>query len=142
MNDSPEAITFSWEITTVPVPVTGYKPTSIITIDSSKVVGAKLTELETLLYGAVGVDPALPTPAAVLAIFAGSLTEVTPSVPAYNGTTHTITIPTVTGVTYSIDGVPQAAGDVVIAVDTIVTAAPNVGYKFPLVVDDDWLYEY
>lgn len=70
VNDSPEAITFSWEITTTPVPVTGLRPTSLITIDSTTVAPADLTALETLLYGAVATDPALPTPDEVIALFA------------------------------------------------------------------------
>lgn len=70
VNDSPEAITFSWEISTTPVPVTGLRPTSIITIDSTLVAPADLTALETLLYGAVATEPALPTPDEVIALFA------------------------------------------------------------------------
>lgn len=69
VNDSPEAITFSWEISTTPVPVTGYKPTSIITIDSSKADPTNLAALEDVLYGASSA-PVLPTPTAVLAMFA------------------------------------------------------------------------
>lgn len=63
INDSPEAITFSWEITTTPVAVTGMKPTACITIDSTKADAAGLLELETKLYGddSSGV-PTLPLP--------------------------------------------------------------------------------
>lgn len=68
INDSPEPVTFSWEITTVPAPVTGSKPTSLITIDSTLVDSADLTALETLLYGDVAA-PSLPTPDEVIAIF-------------------------------------------------------------------------
>jgi hypothetical protein len=71
INDSPEAIAFSWDVTTTPVPVTGYKPTSLIVIDSTIVDSADLASLETLLYGSGAVQPALPTPDAVLALFAG-----------------------------------------------------------------------
>lgn len=70
VNDSPEAITFSWEVTTTPAPVTGLRPTSLITIDSTVVAPADLTALETILYGAVATEPALPTPDAVIALFA------------------------------------------------------------------------
>lgn len=70
INDSPEAITFSWEITTTPVPVTGYKPTSVLTIDSTLVDPTKLATLETQLYGGAAEEPELPTPTAVIAIFA------------------------------------------------------------------------
>jgi hypothetical protein len=69
INDTPEAITFSWEITTTPVPVTGLKPTSVLTIDSTLVDSADLLALETLLYGAVATEPQLPPPDAVIALF-------------------------------------------------------------------------
>ena len=73
INDSPEAISFSWEIMTLPVEVTGHQPTSIITIDSTKVAELDLADLEALLYGtegAPGTDPSLPLPDAVIALFA------------------------------------------------------------------------
>ena len=66
VNDSPEAGSFSFEITTVPVAVNGFKATSIITIDSSKVAAAKLKELEDLLYGTENGDATLPDPNTVL----------------------------------------------------------------------------
>ena len=69
INDSPEAITFSWEIMTVPAAVTGKKPTSIITIDSTVVDSQDLTALENLLYGAAATNPALPTPDEVITLF-------------------------------------------------------------------------
>lgn len=53
INDSPEAITFSWELTTTPVNVTGHKPTASITIDSTKADAEKLAALEKILYGDV-----------------------------------------------------------------------------------------
>lgn len=65
INDSPEAITFSWEVSTTPVNVTGFKPTSQITIDSTKVDKSKLTALEDILYGKDGEpasEPRLPLP--------------------------------------------------------------------------------
>ena len=66
INDSPEAISFSWTITTTPVNVTGYKPTSVITIDSTKFKtpekAAKLAALEAILYGTENADPRLPLP--------------------------------------------------------------------------------
>jgi hypothetical protein len=71
INDSPEALTFSWEFTTTPVPVTDNKPTSMITIDSTKVDPADLTALETELYGAVAAAPSLPLPDEVIAMFSG-----------------------------------------------------------------------
>ena len=65
INDSPEAITFSWEVSTTPVSVTGFKPTSQITIDSTKVNPEKLSALEDILYGKAGDEsngPRLPLP--------------------------------------------------------------------------------
>ena len=62
INDSPEAITFSWEISTTPVEVTGGKPTACLTIDSTKVDGTKLAALEKILYGDVSTGPKLPLP--------------------------------------------------------------------------------
>jgi hypothetical protein len=70
INDSPEAITFSWEVTSTPVPVTGLKPTSLIVVDSTVVDTADLAALEALLYGDT-LAAALPTPDAVIALFAG-----------------------------------------------------------------------
>ncbi len=70
INDSPEAISFSWDITTTPVPVTDYKPTSLIVIDSSVVDDVQLAALEDLLYGKASVEAALPMPDAVIALFA------------------------------------------------------------------------
>jgi hypothetical protein len=71
INDSPEAITFSWEVTTTPVPVTGFKPTSLIVVDSTVVDPGDLTALEALLYGET-LAAALPTPDAVIALFGGA----------------------------------------------------------------------
>lgn len=70
INDSPEAVTFSWELTTTPVNVAGAKPTASITIDSTKVDAQKLAALEEVLYGKDGTgsdhtgaaEPRLPLP--------------------------------------------------------------------------------
>ena len=62
VNDSPEAITFSWEVTTTPVSVKGFKPTSILTIDSTTISAEKLTALEDILYGKSEAEPRLPLP--------------------------------------------------------------------------------
>ena len=62
INDSPEAITFSWEVTTTPVAVEGFKPTASLTIDSTKVDKDKLTALEDILYGKDTVEARLPLP--------------------------------------------------------------------------------
>ena len=147
INDSPEAITFSWEITTTPVHVgtvdsVEYKPTASITIDSTKVDSAKLATLEEQLYGTSSTDPSMPMPADVMTMMMTALTVATPTEPAYNSATDTITIPAVTGVRYTINGETVAAGAVVITEDTLVVAYPETGYKFPAVVDNDWYFDY
>ena len=62
INDSPEAITFSWEVKTTPVAVNGFKPTASLVIDSTKVKAEKLKALEDILYGTTDVEPRLPLP--------------------------------------------------------------------------------
>lgn len=68
VNDSPEAITFSWELTTTPVNVAGHKPTACVTIDSTKVEPAKLTSIEEALYGSDTKEPKLLLPDEIAAI--------------------------------------------------------------------------
>ncbi len=147
INDSPEALTFSWELSTTPVGVgtiggVDYKPTASLTIDSTTADAGALAELEDLLFGTPGTDPQLPLPADVIALFSGTTTVATPTAPTFVSGTHTITIPSVTGVVYKINGVTKAAGPVVITEDTVVTAHPATGYKFPPVTDDDWFYDF
>lgn len=68
INDSPEAMPFSWEISTTPVPVTGYKPSAHLTLDSTKVPEAKMAAIEALLYGTEALAAELPTPDEVIAL--------------------------------------------------------------------------
>ena len=68
INDSPEAITFSWEVSTTPVEVEGFKPTATVTIDSTKVTPEKLKAVEDALYGTESVEPKLLLPSEILAI--------------------------------------------------------------------------
>lgn len=68
INDSPEAITFSWEFSTTPVTVEGFKPTSIITVDSTEVGPEKMAALEAVLYGTESEEAYLPLPAEVLSL--------------------------------------------------------------------------
>lgn len=72
VNDSPDAITFSWEVTTTPINVEGYKPVSSITIDSTKVDASKLAALEKKLYGDTSTEPALPLPSEVITMLRAS----------------------------------------------------------------------
>ena len=68
INDSPEAITFSWTVNTTPVSVEGFKPTASLVIDSTKVDKAKLSKLEDVLYGSESADPRLPLPNEIVGI--------------------------------------------------------------------------
>lgn len=82
INDSPDAITFSWELSTTPVAVANFKPTASLTIDSTKVDPQKLAALEEILYGKDGtgedhstgaVDPRLPLPDEIATLMKGSI---------------------------------------------------------------------
>lgn len=77
VNETPDAMTFSWEVSTTPTPVPGHKPTAHITIDSRKVSSEKLTAFETILYGSTTEDSRLPLPAEVIALMSGSQTTTT-----------------------------------------------------------------
>lgn len=71
INDSPEAITFSWEVSTTPVEVTGFKPTASLTIDSTKVSKEILKSIEDKLYGTESEEPTLLMPNEILALLPG-----------------------------------------------------------------------
>lgn len=139
VNDSPEPITFSYALTTTPVPVPNLDPTASLVVDSTEVDPDVYAAFKTIIYGTTGVDPRLPLPAEVIAMFASGVTVVTPTIPTQSG--DDVTIPTVVGVTYKINGV-EVTGVVTITEDVIVTAEPNTGYVFPDGVDDDWAFEY
>lgn len=144
VNDSPEAITFSWEVTTTAVAVgevnsVTYKPTASLTINSTKVDATALSALEDILYGTAGTEPRLPLPAEVFGLFAGTINEVRPTAPTAVG--NVITIPSVTGVAYKIDG--EVVTDTVeITEDVVVYATPEAGYVFPAVGDTDWFFAF
>lgn len=147
INDSPEAITFSWEVSTTPVPVTGYSPTSLLVIDSTKVDPTALGLLEAELFGDGGGDANLPTPDQVIAFFAGALTVVDMGTfanqPTYNSGTHVVTLPAVTGVQWKINGEDVASGAqpaLSVGETAEVTATPLATYQ--LDGDTDWTYDY
>lgn len=142
INDSPEAITFSWEISTTPVEVPNLKPTASLVIDSTKVDADALSDLEDALYGTDGGDPRLPLPAEVLGMFSGTLIEVETVAPAYDPSTDLITIPTVTGVVYSVDDEVVTGTVGPITEDTVVTADPAPGYRFTNTSDVDWTINF
>lgn len=147
INDSPEAITFSWEVATTPVAAGGsLKPTAQLIIDSTKVDPTDLTTLEDLLYGESG-DPQLPSPEDVIAIFGAGLTSVDMGTfanqPSYNSGTHVVTLPSVTGVTWSINGEEVSSGAqpaLAVGETAEVEAHANTGYV--LAGDTDWTYDY
>lgn len=72
INDSPEAITFSWEVSTTPVNVTGHKPTAHLEIDSTKADKDKLSALEAILYGNENTEPRLPLPDEIATLMAAA----------------------------------------------------------------------
>ena len=74
VNDSPEAITLSWEATTTPVKITDHEPTSCLVIDSTKADKAKLAKLEDILYGSEETEPRLPLPDEVFTIMSKAST--------------------------------------------------------------------
>lgn len=75
VNDSPNAVTFSWEATTTPVNVDGHKPTSTVIIDSTKVSKEKLAALEDILYGSADKEARLPLPDEVITILESTVYE-------------------------------------------------------------------
>ena len=74
VNDSPDAITFSWEITTTPATVTGHKPTSEFVINVADLAEGKKAALEAALYGTSSEDASLPTPDALITLLGGTIT--------------------------------------------------------------------
>lgn len=68
INDSPEAITFSWELTTTPVNVSGFQPTANLVIDSTKVAPEALAKIEAKLFGTESEEPTLLLPDEVVAL--------------------------------------------------------------------------
>ena len=147
VNDSPEATPFSWEVTTTPTNVgtvggVEYAPTATIEIDSTKVDAAGLVALENALFGTVGGDSHLPTPAQVYGFFSGTITTVETVAPTYNASTDVITIPVVTGVVYMIAGEVVTGAQPPITADTVVTATPAAGYTFTAESDTDWTINF
>lgn len=72
VNEDPDAMTFSWEVQSTPVPTEGFKPVSHITIDSTKVDATKLATLEAQLYGGESGDATLPTPTQIKTMMSGT----------------------------------------------------------------------
>lgn len=141
INESPDGITFSWELVTDPVLVTGKKPTATVVIDSTKVNAAKLAALEVILYGSAGAAPRLPLPDEIISLMEGD--AVVPAAPTFVAATGILTIPTVANVVYKVDGVVTEAGAMA-ALDgglyVNVTAEAAVGYYFEAGVPYSWTF--
>ena len=145
INDTPAPISFSWTIDTVPVAVSGLKPTSLLVIDSTEVDPTALADLQTVLYGSSGIEPLLPLPDAVIAMFSGTVTVVDPlTAPTYNSGTHTITVPTQTGITYYVGDTVITAGAHVLSTGQheIITARANAGFVIGAGNDNTWEFTY
>ena len=148
VNDSPEAIAFSWEFTTTPVNVTDRKPTSILTVDSTKSDPADLDALEDILFGSVGDDARLPSPDEVITLFTGgaspmSIWVTSANQPTYNSGTHVVTLPAVTGVQWKVNGVNRAPGAqpaLTTGQTAEVQAVAQSGYN--LEGDDEWTFDF
>lgn len=147
INESPEALTFSWDLSATPVDAgAGLKPTASLTIDSTKVDEDALAALETQLYGSVGVEPKLPTPAQVIALFDGVFTTVRmtgSNAPSYNSSTHVVTLPAVTGVVWFVNDVETGSGALAamsVGQSKAIKAVPLENYV--LTGDTDWVYDY
>jgi hypothetical protein len=145
INDSPEAITFSWELTTYPIQVGGYKPTAQIVIDSTQVNAGHLTALEGILYGGATDDPRLPLPNEIVTIFGTGETDVdltaSANQPTFVSGTGVITLPTVTGVQWKVNGANKAPGaqpPLSSGAKATVTANAQPGYN--ITGDDDWTF--
>jgi len=148
INDSPEAITFSWEVATTPVPAgDDFSPTSLIIIDSTTADPTDLAALEDILFGTVGDDARLPLPEEVFTLFTTGLTDVDLGTPAnqptYNSGTHVVTLPSVTGVQWKINGVnksPGAQPALTVGQTAEVTAHEQSGYNIE--GNDNWTFDY
>lgn len=151
INDSPEAIAFSWEVTTTPVTVaTGdLKPTAQLVIDSTKTDPDVLADLLEILYGTEGVDARLPLPDEVIDLFSdgSGLTEVDMGTPAnqptYNAGTHVVTLPAVTGVQWQIDGEDVSSGaQPALSVGETAHIEATAASGYQIVGDEDWTFNY
>lgn len=146
INDSPEAIAFSWDVTTVPVSVPGYKPTALLTIDSTKVDATALATLSDILFGSASSSARLPLPEEVLTLFSGTSTSVRltgANAPTYNSSTHVVTLPAVTGVQWKVNGVNKAPGAqpaLTVGQTAGIVGVPTSGYTIS--GDDDFAFDY
>lgn len=147
INDTPEAMPLSWELSTTPVNVPGFKPSAKLTLDSTKIPANVMTQIQDILYGTAGIDARLPQPSEIIQLLAGTSTEVVPTAPTATAA-GVITIPSVTGVRYrraDTGAVVTNAATVQIpggvGSSLIITAEAVDGtYRFKAGEDDDWKF--
>lgn len=151
INDSPEAITFSWSFTTTGVPMPGsLKNSALITVDSTKATANGLAALENVLYGASGF-PALPSPTDLVTILGqtNAPTVITTAAPTFAPTTGVITLPTTTPnvAYYRADNMltPISTATTTIAGTTgaslrIIAKPVSSAYVFSAASDEDWVF--
>lgn len=145
VNDSPEAIAFSWEFSTTPVGVADHRPVSLLTIDSTKVDPDDLATLEEILWGTADDDPRMPDPTEVLAIFTTGVVAVDLTLaanqPTFNEGTGVITLPAVTGVQWKVSGNDVEPGaQPAIAEGSSVTVRATAESGYTLTGDETWQY--
>lgn len=149
INDSPEPITFSWELTTTPVSIKGFKPASILKIDSTKISPQNLEKIEKILYGTEDTDPRLPLPNEIIDLLgSGTIVglEFVSIVPENNGTDVAVSDPIILTFNNNIKSLSYTLlnedGDIVESQSSIennkVTISPNAalvgGKKYMLIV--------
>lgn len=146
VNDSPEALAFSWEFATIPVSVTGLKPTALIVVDSTEVDAGDFQALKDIVHGDAGNDARLPLPDEVIDLFGGGVTVVNMNLaansPTFNNATGVVTLPAVAGVQWKVDGVNKAPGAqpaLAVGETAEVDATPTAGNT--LDGDTDWSFE-
>lgn len=138
VNDSPEAMALSWEISTTPTSIAGFKPTATMVFDSTQISAGKLQKLEDALYGTADEPAHLPLPDEIIALLAGD-DEIIPQAPTQNG--NAVTIPNQPGVIYSIDGTPVTGVYTLTSNETVVATADD-GYVFPSGATASWDFTY
>jgi hypothetical protein len=147
INDTPEAIGFSWAFSTTPVTLVGASPTALVVVDSTQVGADELAALEDELYGTAGSDARLPLPDEIYTILsAGAPVEAVTVTPTFVPATGVITIPSVTGVTYrrADTNAVVAAGTVTIGVagaSLIIRAFAASGYVLSDESDTSWTFK-
>jgi hypothetical protein len=146
VNDSPEAATLSWEFTTTPINVTDRKPTSIVTVDSSKTDPDRLAELLEILWGTEVDEPRLPSPDEVLSLVGEGAMAVDLTLaanqPSFVEATGVITLPAVAGVQWKVGNANRAPGaQPALAEGSQATVRATAQEGYNLVGDETWTFQ-